>query len=754
MTKAPSAPSTRTPPKIPSRRWRFGLPLGGADSDRAAPADYLSLFGDAAILRWGVHLRWTMLGTLLGFALLLTLAGVLPGSLLVPVSLLALPVAGYNLLFLVLLQLAPLWDNPRALRVLRWAQIPPDLLALTVALHLSGGAATPLALGYVFFIVTALVLLPRYGTYYAAGVASLCYTLLVLGEGLALPPAPALLAAADPQTAPGRASYLAYWLTLVGLLWAIAYVADRLSGRIQAGESLVARQLGDLTLLYRFSDNLSLAPDLDAAMAYIVTELGGMLRTDSCSLMLISANGEAEFRAATGIPPEALAAYRQRPLGPGNALLTSVLSGGQGVFAPDVDTIPGLRQALIRTDTRSFYSFPLRAEDKIVGLLNLSFNRYYTMPPSSYDLLAVCARQAGLAIERTILYQEAQRAAREMTSLYRIGLATSSSLEINGVLRQIADQVQAVLPLDSFVLALYDAAADTMDYVIQRDRGTDYPREILSSAEGGASGWIARNQQPLLIRHWDREIANLPFVPNNIGDHIQSYLGVPLVANDRVVGVLSVQKLAPGAYDDDNLRLLSAIAAQAALALENARLHEATRQQARHDSLTGALNHAALLACIDDMVGQAQVLGEPVGLIMLDIDLFKRYNDTYGHVAGDIALSTVVMAIRQNIKVTDAVGRWGGEEFAIVLPGATSLQALGVARRIRATLATLPMPDSDGLRLPVPTISQGVACYPQDSASNAQLIDHADSALYQAKARGRDAIVTWADLSAPGAKRA
>lgn len=729
----PAAPAVAIPPAV---------------APATAP-DFLSLFGDASILRWVVHLRWAMIIVLLALGMLLAGTGAISWEMYAATALLSIPVAAYNLAFVVLLHLAPLWDDAHLLRRLRWWQVPPDVLVLTLGIHLTGGATTSLAMLYVFLIIIAIVLTPRYGTYVVATEITLCYSLLVLIETTILPPPTnRLTVAADIHAADAALVYAWHLVNILGVIWVVAYVADRLAQRIQASEDLISRQLNDLTLLYRFSDSLSAAPNLDAAMQYIVNELAGILDADSGSLMLINERGTAEFRAAVGISQEALLAYRQHPVDRDNPLLRMLLNGEAGIFAPDVDAVAGLRAALIRGGTRSFYSFPLRAEARMVGLLNISFDRPYTMAPSIYDLVASCSRQAGLAIERTILYHDAQRAAREMSSLYHIGLATASSLEINSVLRQVADQVQGVLMPDSFVLAFYDSERELLDFVLMLDRDVELPRAVLPLDSAGASGWIVKTRQPLLIHHWDQEIADLPFTPATSGANTQSVLGVPLVVNDHVLGVMSVQKLEPDTYDEAHVRLLAAIAGQAAMALENARLHEAVRQQALRDSLTNAYNHAALIDSIDRAVDYARASAETVSLIMLDIDLFKQYNDTYGHVAGDDALRTVVRAINQSVKTTDSVGRWGGEEFAVVLPAATTANALAVARRIRAALAAIEMPSHDGIRLPVPTISQGIACYPVDSTSSAQLIDHADTALYQAKAQGRDCFVTWGDVSA------
>jgi diguanylate cyclase (GGDEF)-like protein len=134
--------------------------------------------------------------------------------------------------------------------------------------------------------------------------------------------------------------------------------------------------------------------------------------------------------------------------------------------------------------------------------------------------------------------------------------------------------------------------------------------------------------------------------------------------------------------------------------------------------------------------------GTPLSLIMLDIDYFKRYNDSYGHVIGDQVLKLTVKAIESHIKENDLVGRWGGEEFGIALPGASSTQALQVAERIRETLTELPLVDTDKKPIPKPTVSQGIAALLEHTRDVHELIIIADRALYKAKEKGRDQIQT------------
>jgi diguanylate cyclase (GGDEF)-like protein len=125
---------------------------------------------------------------------------------------------------------------------------------------------------------------------------------------------------------------------------------------------------------------------------------------------------------------------------------------------------------------------------------------------------------------------------------------------------------------------------------------------------------------------------------------------------------------------------------------------------------------------------------------MLDIDYFKQYNDTFGHLIGDEVLISLCDVIRSHIKNTDAVGRWGGEEFCISLPNTDGGQALQVAERIRETMASLKVKNAEQMTIPIPTVSQGIAIYPAETEDITKLIDLADTRLYIAKKRGRDQV--------------
>ena len=132
--------------------------------------------------------------------------------------------------------------------------------------------------------------------------------------------------------------------------------------------------------------------------------------------------------------------------------------------------------------------------------------------------------------------------------------------------------------------------------------------------------------------------------------------------------------------------------------------------------------------------------GKLSSLIMLDIDFFKRYNDSFGHQVGDLVLTKLCETIQQNIKKDDFVGRWGGEEFVIALPGAKGAEAHQVAKRIQKTMQELVLSHPKHEKIPAPTVSQGISVFPDEADEIDHFIYLADQRLYKAKERGRNQI--------------
>ncbi len=333
-----------------------------------------------------------------------------------------------------------------------------------------------------------------------------------------------------------------------------------------------------------------------------------------------------------------------------------------------------------------------------------------------------------------------RRQSARMAVLNEVARALSSTIDLDDLLDSIYQQLSRVIPTDSYYVGLHAPGDAFVAMQIVVDDGERFAEQKIPYGEG-LSSLVIERRQPLLVRRLSVEENNLPVKRVPVGNRRQSesWLGVPLLMRDEFTGVLAVASYQANAFKEDDITLLSNLASQVALALDNARHHAQVEEQARRDSLTGAYNHGYFVAQLEHVVAQSH-RARPVALIMLDIDYFKKYNDTYGHVVGDLVLRLIVQVIRAHIKRTDIVGRWGGEEFGIILPKTTLAQAQLVAQRIRQTLVTIPLLDESGKAFPKPTVSQGIAAFPDHAQNAHQLVDVADAALYDAKHAGRDQV--------------
>lgn len=225
-----------------------------------------------------------------------------------------------------------------------------------------------------------------------------------------------------------------------------------------------------------------------------------------------------------------------------------------------------------------------------------------------------------------------------------------------------------------------------------------------------------------------------------------SYLCVPLMAQGEVMGILHLCKAAPDQADKikDIGKFAGTVAEAMALALANLKLRETLRNQAIRDGLTGLFNRRYLEETLERELSRGKRSGSPLGVIMLDLDHFKEYNDNYGHNAGDELLCALGHIIQDTVRREDIACRYGGEEFLLIMPGAPLEVAVERAQNLNARVRQLHLQSSS---LKAITISAGVAIFPDHGATGKDVIRAADTALYQAKEEGRDRVVVAARLS-------
>jgi len=237
-----------------------------------------------------------------------------------------------------------------------------------------------------------------------------------------------------------------------------------------------------------------------------------------------------------------------------------------------------------------------------------------------------------------------------------------------------------------------------------------------------------------------------------------AFLCIPMLHKGRVVGVMTFLHDTVNVFDDDDLQLLQALAAQTATAVVNADLYEATRELSVTDPLTKLLNRRAMEARLDMELVRAQRFTQPLSVLMIDVDHFKAFNDRMGHLLGDEALKAVANALRDSVRKVDAVARFGGEEFCVFLPRADEHAAIEVGEKLSRAITELDIEGADQQPLGHLSISVGVAVYPDDlpavvkGSPGKGLLDAADQGVYRAKHLGRNRVVTAAE--AQGRERA
>lgn len=337
---------------------------------------------------------------------------------------------------------------------------------------------------------------------------------------------------------------------------------------------------------------------------------------------------------------------------------------------------------------------------------------------------------------------DAEKKALEAESLLAASAIIASTLDWENSVQRVLDQASLVVPNEvTLVVLMVD---DTIRIVGGR-RADGVPVESGSPVPVGGKNpyvWISDERRPLSVS--DMATA-YPQHATVAGIEVHSWLGVPLIAANRLLGALVFARPEPGHYDSEHIRLAAAFAEHVSLVLHNAREFREVRLQATTDALTEALTRRAFMAESRNELNRCKAQGVPYAVIMIDLDHFKKVNDDCGHAAGDEVLRTTARFWKAELRDGDLFGRLGGEEFAVVLPGAPARVAVRIAERLRKR-STEVVVACDGREV---TASFGVAADDgsfESDPSIDDLIQRADQFLYQAKSEGRNRVVSDPDV--------
>jgi diguanylate cyclase (GGDEF)-like protein len=253
------------------------------------------------------------------------------------------------------------------------------------------------------------------------------------------------------------------------------------------------------------------------------------------------------------------------------------------------------------------------------------------------------------------------------------------------------------------------------------------------------SCWALRTGHPHLV------VAGDPTAPCAHAAGVKNtYLCVPILAQGETLGILHFQATDEAPHlEASQLSFKTTFAGQLGLSIANIRLREALRTQSVRDALTGLYNRRYLEEILEREVRRAARASQSLGVLMIDLDHFKNFNDTYGHDAGDAVLRETGASLTKGIRAEDFVCRFGGEEFVVILPTANLEAACARAESLRLKMKELTVLHQ-GKSMGMLTISVGVAVFPDHGSSPKELMAAADAALYEAKRNGRDQIAVAA----------
>lgn len=331
----------------------------------------------------------------------------------------------------------------------------------------------------------------------------------------------------------------------------------------------------------------------------------------------------------------------------------------------------------------------------------------------------------------------------QLKELLQAARLVFSTLELNTALDAILKSAQELTHTTVTSIALLDE--DTGKWSIYAHRGFD--KDFLGSArwkpqKGGLTEKILKHKKIIIVKQQTHR--RFFKDPVHVSRKVKTMACVPLVFKGKVLGILFADDFTLRDFSESEQRALAVLAAFAATAIDHAKLHRLTKELARTDGLTGLFNYRYFHERLEDEIHRAKRYQRTLSLIMLDVDNFKHFNDTYGHPIGDAILKKIAAIIKESIRDVDMVSRYGGEEFTVMLPETDTVRALPLAERIRRsiekrTCGTLGIHSKEGAH-----VSLGIACFPWDAQDKDDLIQRADEAMYTAKAKGKNRVVTYA----------
>ena len=347
---------------------------------------------------------------------------------------------------------------------------------------------------------------------------------------------------------------------------------------------------------------------------------------------------------------------------------------------------------------------------------------------------------AGIERRRTPGVDMSIESSNEVTVFHELGKALTSSLQLDQVLRTIMEKINEVLRPDTWSLLLMDQEKDELYFQIATGKGAESLKDVRIKVGQGLAGWVAQTGEAVVVRDTAKDSRFFGQVDAKTKMETRSIVAVPVRFRDQCLGVIElINSIGPEGFSARDLALLEALADYAAIAIENARHVQRIHELTITDDCTSLYNARHLNFMLDTEIYRSHRYAFEFSLIFIDLDHFKSVNDTHGHLMGSKLLAEIGQAIKDKCRLIDLAFRYGGDEFVVLLPQTSKDNALGVARRLHKLIREAVWLKDTGINAHV-TASVGVAAYPSDSRTKAELLHLADEAMYLVKNTTRDSV--------------
>jgi len=394
------------------------------------------------------------------------------------------------------------------------------------------------------------------------------------------------------------------------------------------------------------------------------------------------------------------------------------------VYVPDVTK--DARYIMASPVTRAELAIPLMVREEVVGVLDCQSNATNPFDSETIDLLTLFATQASIGLQNAKLYSLLQRRAGQLEGINAIAKQTTVEQDLKDLMERLCEQLNTSFGVDHVALFLRD---EDGDMVLRAQQGT----LAIRLREGDVLPAAPRQRRPARgeTRASARSNGTPPCFEGAPGE-----VCLPLISRSQDIGMLVCGTGQQENFQLNDIQALESVADILATAVQNMRYVEKVKQLAYLDGLTGIFNRRYFEKQLVDEMNRAVRYGKIGSMLMIDLDHFKTVNDEFGHLLGDEVLRQISSIFSKHLRKVDVVCRYGGEEFAIILPETTAESALAVAEKLRRAASRLEVP---GVPRSV-TISAGVSEYPANGATRDELVAAADAALYAAKTAGRNCV--------------